>query len=56
MHGALPGEVKEDLEGQQIARLLGKNMAWSLKLNQLAKEQNLIAPEREAKVRTNFVR
>ncbi len=56
VHGALPGEVKEDLEGQQIARLLGKNMAWSLKLNQLAKEQNLIAPEREAKVRTNFVR
>ena len=56
VHGTLPGEVKEDLEGQQIARLLGKNMAWSLKLNQLAKEQNLVAPEREAKVRTNFVR
>ena len=56
VHGTLPGEVKEDLEGQQIARLLGKNMAWSLKLNQLAKDQNLVAPEREAKVRTNFVR
>lgn len=55
-HGRVPGEVHEDLEGIQIARVLGKNMAWMLKMAQCAKENNIIAPEREAKIMTNFVR
>ena len=55
-HGRVPGEVHEDFEGMQIARVLGKNMALTLKMVQLAKENNLAFPEREAKIMTNFVR
>jgi len=55
-HGRVPGEVHEDLEGIQIARVLGKNMAWTLKMVQSAKEQNIIPPIKEAKIMTNFVR
>lgn len=55
-HGRMPGEVNEDLEGIQIARVLGKNMAWTLKVMQNAKENNIIAPEKETKIMTNFVR
>lgn len=55
-HGRVPGEVQEDLEGMQIARVLGKNMAWTLKVMQNAKENNIVAPLQEAKIMTNFVR
>ena len=55
-HGRVPGEVHEDLEGMQIARVLGKNMAFTLKMVQNAKENNLHFPEQEAKIMTNFVR
>ena len=55
-HGRMPGEVHEDFEGMQIARMLGKNMAFTLKMVQLAKEQNIAFPEREAKIMTNFIR
>ncbi len=54
-HGTMPGETIEDLEGQQIMRLLGKNMITLLKLRENGKhllEEN--SPE--AKVMTNFVR
>jgi len=55
-HGRVPGEVHEDFEGIQIARVMGKNMAWTLKVMQSAKEQNIPFPEQEAKIMTNFVR
>ncbi|ATB70016.1 flavodoxin family protein [Sulfurospirillum diekertiae] len=55
-HGRVPGEVHEDLEGMQIARVLGKNMAFTLKMVQNAKENNVPFPEQEAKIMTNFVR
>lgn len=56
VHGRMPGEVHEDFEGMQIARVLGKNMALTLKMVQSAKEQNIAFPEKEAKIMTNFVR
>ena len=56
VHGRVPGEVHEDLEGMQIARVLGKNMAFTLKMVQNAKESNLAFPTQEAKIMTNFVR
>lgn len=56
VHGRMPGEVHEDFEGMQIARVLGKNMALTLKMVQSAKEQNIVFPEKEAKIITNFVR
>ena len=36
-------------------RILGNNMAWVLKCLELGKEQGL-APERERKIMTNFIR
>lgn len=54
-HGLKPGEIKEDGEGEQIMRILGKNMAWLLKLKQTANELVQV-PIKEEKVMTNFIR
>lgn len=51
VHGQTPEDVKQDLEGLQTMRNIGKNMAWMLqKLHQGD------APEMERSFRTNFVR
>lgn len=55
IHGAAPGEVQQDEEGKQIARILGKNMAWLMKVVDEGKKVYQ-APEREKKVRMNFIR
>lgn len=55
IHGRLPGEISEDHEGNQIMRVLGKNMAWMLKLREAGKD-SIPAPEAERKVATSFVR
>jgi multimeric flavodoxin WrbA len=55
IHGTKPGEVLEDEEGKQIMRVLGKNMAWLMKLAEHGKE-TIIPEEREEKVFTNFIR
>ena len=39
VHGAAPGEAKEDAEGLQTMRRLGKNMAFLVKAIRLAKEE-----------------
>lgn len=55
IHGLKPGQVTEDAEGIQIMRVLGKNMAWLMKLVENGK--NIVkAPEKEGKIFTNFVR
>ncbi len=56
VHGHTPEEVRQDLEGLQIMRTLGRNMAWLLKCIKTAKE-TVPYPETEA-VRhwTNFIR
>ena len=56
VHGLAPAEVHQDTEGMQIARILAKNIAWTLKVIQASKEQGIKPPELEAKVMTNFVR
>jgi multimeric flavodoxin WrbA len=54
-HGRLPKEAEQDEEGNQIMRILGKNMAWLLKVLEVGKAQvKPIAPE--AKTVTNFIR
>ena len=53
VHGRLPGEAAYDAEGLQTMRTLGNNMAWLLKSRAAA---NLPLPEKEAPLRTNFVR
>lgn len=56
VHGNTPDEVKQDLEGLQIMRNLGHNMAWLLKCIEAGQKAGINHPEIEAKVRTNFIR
>ncbi|MGN6714777.1 flavodoxin family protein [Anaerocolumna jejuensis] len=56
VHGNTPEEVKQDLEGMQIMRTLGKNMAWLLKCIEAGKKDGIALPEREERVFTNFIR
>lgn len=56
VHGNTPEEVKQDLEGMQTMRTLGKNMAWLLKCLQAGKESGIELPKKEPRVGTNFIR
>ena len=56
VHGNRPEQVAQDLEGMQIMRELGRNMAWLLKCIEAGKEKGIAPPEREAPVATNFIR
>jgi multimeric flavodoxin WrbA len=56
VHGQTPEEVRQDLEGLQVMRTLGRNMAWLLKCIAVAKE-TVPFPEKEpVRHRTNFIR
>jgi len=56
VHGNTPEEVKQDLEGLQVMRTLGRNMAWLLQCIDQAKA-TIPYPEKEAVAqRTNFIR
>jgi multimeric flavodoxin WrbA len=55
VYGTAPGEAEQDAEGKQIMRVLGKNMAWLMKLVEFGKDK-ITAPPREKKVFTNFIR
>jgi multimeric flavodoxin WrbA len=54
-HGLNPGEMEQDGEGKQIMEVLGKNMAWIMKVIEHGKEQ-FPAPDPVAKTMTNFIR
>ncbi|CEP84239.1 flavodoxin family protein [Paraclostridium sordellii] len=54
-YGTAPGEVTQDEEGMQIMRVLGKNMAWMMKLVEAGKSQ-VKENEKEDKIFTNFIR
>ncbi|MFT9496790.1 flavodoxin family protein [Anaerosolibacter sp.] len=56
VHGNTPEEVKQDLEGMQTMRTLGKNMAWLLKSIQAGKEAGITLPAKEPREMTNFIR
>lgn len=56
VHGNTPEEVKQDLEGMQTMRMLGKNMAWLLKSIEAGKKAGISLPESEPRVATNFIR
>ena len=56
VHGNTPEEVKQDLEGMQIMRTLGENMAWLLKSIEAGKKDGLQKPARKDSIRTNFIR
>ena len=48
-------DVEKDEEGLQTMRIVGNNMAWLLKCIELGKQAG-ITPQREKKLRTNFIR
>jgi len=54
IHGRIPGEVTQDVEGVQIMRVLGKNMAWLMKLIEHGKA-TITPPELETKTFFNFI-
>ncbi len=56
VHGNTPEEVKQDLEGMQTMRVLGKNMAWLLKSINAGKKAGVSLPEKEPRAWTNFIR
>ena len=56
VHGNTPEEVRRDEEGLQTMRTLGNNMAWLLKCIESGKENGITFPEREAALKTNFIR
>ena len=55
IYGRAPGEALKDDEGVQIMRVLGKNMAWLLKLIQYG-EGKIEKPQVERKTYMHFIR
>ncbi len=53
-YGAAPGETRQDCEGLQTMRTMGRNMAWMLK--SLHAKSAPAHPEKEAQDRMSFVR
>ncbi|HQI24325.1 MAG TPA: flavodoxin family protein [Smithella sp.] len=56
VHGNTPEEVLQDLEGLQIMRTLGQNMAWLLKSIAAGRKAGIVRPEPEEHISTNFIR
>ncbi|MCM1498297.1 MAG: flavodoxin family protein [Clostridium sp.] len=56
VHGNRPEEVRQDLEGLQIMQVLGRNMAWMLKLLEAGEANDIKHPEVVEKIATNFIR
>ena len=56
VHGNNPEEVKQDEEGMQIMRILGRNMAYFLKCQEAGKKAGINMPEKEKTKLTNFIR
>lgn len=52
IHGMQPDELEQDIEGVEIMRALGKNMAWMLKCVKNGEEP----PKHPLRTRTSFVR
>jgi multimeric flavodoxin WrbA len=56
VHGAEPEDVKKDLEGLQIMRVLARNMAWFLKCKEAGTKAGVQLPVKEENIYTNFIR
>ena len=57
VHGNTPEEVRQDEEGLQIMRYLGRNMAWLLKLKEAGEKAGVTCPAQEAQRKaTSFIR
>ncbi len=56
IHGNAMEEARQDEEGMQTMRLLGRNMAWMLKCIESGKKMGILKPVPDEKIRTNFIR
>lgn len=56
IHGHTPEETRQDEEGMQTMRTLGRNMAWMLKCMEAGREKGLVMPEKEPKIKTSYIR
>mgnify|MGYP002715332694 CR=1 FL=1 len=56
IHGSTPAEARRDMEGMQVMRILGRNMAWLLKCIQAGKQAGINIPTAETPIMTNFIR
>lgn len=56
VHGVKPEDVLQDLEGLQIMRGIGQNMAWLLQCIEAGKAAGINHPQGETKIKTNFIR
>ena len=56
VYGNTPEEVKQDLEGMQTMRNLGRNMAYLIKCIDAGKKAGIQLPAAESQFRTNFIR
>jgi multimeric flavodoxin WrbA len=55
VHGASPEDVKKDLEGLQIMRVLARNMAFHLKCKEAGLKTGVPLPKKEERIYTNFI-
>ena len=56
VHGQNAEQARQDLEGMQTMRLLGRNMGWLLQCMAAGDRAGVIRPVREPGVSTNFIR
>jgi len=56
VHGSSAEDVKQDFEGMQTMRQLGRNMAWMLKCFEAGRAAGIPYPEVEPRIWTNFIR
>ena len=56
IHGNTPDEVRQDLEGKQIMRVLGRNMAWLLRSIEAGRAAGIEHPPEEPLIRMNYIR
>ena len=56
VHGQSVEQVRQDEEGLQTMRMLGKNMAWMLRCIEADREAGGEHPRMEKKIATNFIR
>ena len=56
IHGNNAEEARQDLEGMQTMRTLGRNMAYLLNCLEAGRQAGVALPETEEKQKTNFIR
>ena len=56
VHGNTPEEVRQDAEGMQTMRNLGRNLLWLVQCIQAGAAAGIQPPQAESGVRTNFIR